>query len=289
VVVTKIAKVGNAGNTLKKDITRYTNTQTAVRSRDLLALIDIFDKWSDQMATQFGVFLEVQRGAWDNQRVYQRQNPTTRQYREVALAANLLKVYGAGWLGEAGTAFGKNDPFLPSGRIYQQIIASAEDDDSFGISDLYAAHRLWKVADDLRFGRMAMPQRRLTRYLFFMTVIELLKKILLQMTIDPEPKQYTRSLLKLWERGNEDAANVFISAAASVLDRYMSEGDHNSIYAEPEFQKRFSGNLNSFLKWEGLGKNDQTSPKYRMQVDIANAALAINKQQYDLIATAVRS
>jgi len=69
------------------------------------------------MAERYGVYLEIQRGGWDSRRALQKQHPDLRQFSQMANAFDLLKVYGAGWLGEAGVAFGKNPPFLPNGAI----------------------------------------------------------------------------------------------------------------------------------------------------------------------------
>jgi hypothetical protein len=126
VVVTKIVKVGAADEDLLLTITRYTNTQNAVREKDFLALTSDFRTWASQMAQRYGIFLEIQRGGWDSQRAQQRQQPSAQQFTESANAFDLLKVYGAGWMGEAGAAFGRNASFLPNGAVFKRIMASDE-------------------------------------------------------------------------------------------------------------------------------------------------------------------
>ena len=111
IVVIKIVKVGIRGDELLKETTKFTNSQNAVSDKDFLALESDFQKWSKSMASQYNVFLEIQRGGWDSQKAYQKQNPDTKQFSESVNAFDLLKVYGAAWLGEAGIAFGKNPPF----------------------------------------------------------------------------------------------------------------------------------------------------------------------------------
>ena len=122
VVVTKIVKVGNEGEKLLEAITRYTNTQNAIREKDFLALTSDFKTWAHQMAERYDVFLEIQRGSWNSRRALERQKPDLHQFKQMANAFDLLKVYGAGWLGEAGVAFGKNAPFLPNGSIFRKIV-----------------------------------------------------------------------------------------------------------------------------------------------------------------------
>jgi len=117
VVIVKIVKVGSAGEELLTQITRYTNSQNAVSEKDFLALTSDFRKWAKEIADKHYLFLEIQRGGWDSQKALQKQNRTTHQFKESANAFDLFKVYGAGWFGEAGLAFGTNPPFLPNGSI----------------------------------------------------------------------------------------------------------------------------------------------------------------------------
>jgi len=163
IVVIKIVKVGAKGEELLTETTRYTNSQNAVSEKDFLALENDFQKWSRAMASKYGVFLEIQRGGWDSQKAYQRQNPEAKQFSNCANAFDLLKVYGAAWLGEAGISFGKNPPFAPGGSLFHRIV----NQDSFGLDDLYAAWLLNRAAGQFRFGRGAEKQQRgQTRFLF---------------------------------------------------------------------------------------------------------------------------
>lgn len=118
VVVTKIVLVGAGGDELLTETTRYTNMQNAVGEKDFIALEEDFRTWAPAFNKRFGVFLEIQRGAWEGRRAYQKQNPTAiPQYSESANAFDLLKTYAAGWLVEPGIAFGKNPPFAPGGSL----------------------------------------------------------------------------------------------------------------------------------------------------------------------------
>lgn len=101
-VVAKIAKVGRDGEALLQDITRYTNSQNAVREKDFVAINQGFKTWHRALADQYNLYLEIQRGGWDSQRAFQKQNPTGRQFSRFASALDLTKVYGAGWLAEPG-------------------------------------------------------------------------------------------------------------------------------------------------------------------------------------------
>ncbi len=265
VVVTKIVKVGTEGEKLLQDITRYTNSQNAVREKDFLALTNDFRNWAIQMEEKYGVFLETQRGAWDSRRALQKQKPGIRQFQEHANAFDLLKVFGAGWLGEAGTAYGRNLAFLPNGAIFKRIMNSENGGGIyFGVDDLYAAYRLQRVADDFKFGRGA-PQitRRQTRFLFYMIVGELLEDILVNVGMGKNVNQRTSALIKLFSPGNEEAANKLMDFAVKVVDDYLTEGKKETVFLEPVFKQVFNNDLNGFLKSEQLGKNDEATPLLR--------------------------
>ena len=119
------------------------------------------------MSAQYEVFLETQRGAWESQRAYQRQHPESRHYENAANAFDLLKVYGAGWLAEAGQAFGRNASFLPNGSNFKRIMEVPATGESFGVEDLYAAFLLQRACDGYKFGRAAEEHAlRQTQYPF---------------------------------------------------------------------------------------------------------------------------
>ena len=267
-VVTKIVKVGAAGDTLLQDITRYTNSQNAVREKDFLALTSDFKQIARQMAEQYGVFLETQRGGWDSQSAYQRQHPGTRQFTEHTNAFDLLKVYGAGWLGEPGTAYGRNAAFLPNGTVFKRIINT---EDTLTVDDFYAAFRVQKSADTYRFGRGAETARRQTRFLFYMILLDILKGIMSLANIPTMPKNTTTALLALYEAPSPDPILALTDTAIEAVDEYMSSGSDESIFREPAFLNAFNNDLNGYLKWEKLGKDDSTSPMLK-------ALLAICKQ-----------
>ena len=133
IVVVKIVKIGENGNEILKNTTRYTNSQNSIVQKDFIALEDSFKDWAKEMGNRYNVFLEIQRGGWDSQKTLQKINPNTKIYKSWVNAFDLLKTYGAGWLGKPGIAFGKNPPFAPGGSIFKKIV---DNKDSFGINDL---------------------------------------------------------------------------------------------------------------------------------------------------------
>ena len=252
VVVTKIVKSDNAQI---DNITTFTNSQNSVRPQDFLALRGDFRSWARAMAERFGIFLEIQRGGWDSQKRYQQNHPSSQQFSEFANAFDIIKVYSAGWLHEPGTAFGKNSPFIPgTGTIFKRITSGEE---PFGVDDLYAAYRLQKLSDQFKFGRGAQEvSRRQTRFLFYFVAIDFLREALIRATRPYSASELTSALLRLLKDANADALQALLDSAIEVVDVYLNQESEDSLYKEPRFQ----GDLNTFLKWEQLGKNEDSTP-----------------------------
>jgi len=294
VVVTKVVKVGAMGEALLQQITRYTNSQNAVKEKDFLTLTSDFRSWAKQMEVEHNVFLEVQRGGWESRKALQKQRPDVKQFEHAANAFDLLKVFGAGWLGEAGTAYGRNAAFLPNGGVFKRIM-NRDGESSFGIDDLYASYRLQAAADGLGFGRGAeKPSRRQSRFLFYMTAIELLKDVLVRANMPTSTGDITRAMIALFSPGNDDAAAALMDHAINLIDDYLTSGTDESVFKEPRFLNDFNSDLNGFLKWEGLGKSDDNTPRYRSllalrRMFMGKAVKPGAKTDRDVITVAVKS
>jgi hypothetical protein len=82
-----------------------------------------------------------------------------------------------------------------------------------------------------------------------------------------------RAVIQLSEPGNEAASRKLLNRAVSVIDHYLMAVNYNSVYKEPEFTGHFTSNLNSFLKWEQLGKYEETMPRFHRLLAGAKIAL----------------
>lgn len=272
VVVTKIVKVGVGKEGLLEDITRYTNTQNVIRDKDFLALRGDLQTWKAEMAAEYKFYLEIQRGGWESQRALEKQHPEMPKFVEHANAFDLIKVYGAGWLGEAGLAFGKNAPFLPGGSVFKRIAEDPEATGGFGAPDLYAAFKLDQEAEKLGFGRGAeKPSRQQTRFLFYMITVHILRDILVHASLPTSPRAISRSFIALFSEGNRQAADDLIHAAIETIDDYMTDGGEDSVFKEPAYKQIL--NINSFLKLEGLGKPELDTPNLRALLALQRRAL----------------
>ena len=272
VVVIKIVRLDAADAGSLTNITRFTNSQNAVREKDFINLIEDFNIWHNQMATQYNIYLEIQRGGWDSQRALQKQQRASRSYDKYANAFDLFKVYGAGWLGEAGIAFSKNTPFLPGGSIYQRIVdIDGNPDHHFGVKDLYAAYLLQVAADEQRFGRVAEKiTRRQTRFLFYMVAVDILRDVLLR--TDGKTGNYneiSEAIIALADPEHAVARQGWLESAIEVIDSYLTEGTEDTVFLELEFKQRFNYDLNAYLKWDRLGKSELETPRLRSSLMIA--------------------
>lgn len=255
-VVVKVAKVGSDGEALLQDITRYTNSQNAVRERDFVAINQGFKTWHRELAHRYYVYLEIQRGGWDSQRAIQKQNRAGQQFSWFASALDLTKVYGAGWLDEPGLAFGKNPPFLPNGSVFTRMIAEHPSEQPFGAPDLYAAYRLLVSGKRMGFGRGGITARRQTKFLYYFVFINLLRDALQKEQQPSGLRETTNAVIRLLEKPN-DAGKVLEEMAAALIDNYLTESNENSVFREEKFRDRngFNFDLNGFLKWEQLGRS----------------------------------
>jgi hypothetical protein len=278
VVVTKIVKVGSSGEPLLQAITRYTNSQNAIREKDFLALTSDFKSWQNVLAERYDLYLEIQRGGWDSQKALQKTNLRVKQFEKHSNAADLIKIYAAGWLGEAGLAFGKNPPFLPDGSVFKKIVNGADANSTpFGAVDLYAAYLLQQATDGIGFGRGAEKQsRRLSRFLFYMIVLDLFRDALSKESLATDNRALSEHLVLVMQ--DDEAKNSLISTATEVVDSYLTQGDEDSVFMEPAYLNSFNANLNAFMKWEKIGKSDSDTPRLKAQLAVTKRYMAKEKK-----------
>ena len=275
-VVTKIVRSDEAEIT---NITWFTNSQNSVRPQDFVALNSGFQGWAAEMEKNYNIFLEIQRGGTEARKAREKQHPDQPRFDDYVNAFDLIKVYGAGWMAAPGPAFGKNAPFLPRGSIYERIIRRQDGAPAFGARDLYAAYKVKCVADAIGFGRKtAQASRRQSRFLFYYVIIEMLKETII---LTPELQQPTGSvsdltdaMCKLATPAAKDQLDVLSNSAITLIDQYLTFGSENSAHKEISFVRDHNGDMNAFLKAEGLGRTDH-SP-------LLVQALAVQKAAFNM-------
>ena len=284
-VVTKI--VSSDENEIL-NITRFTNSQNSVREQDFLALNVGFRGWANEMERDYKIFLEIQRGGTAARKAREKQHPDLQPpMADYVNAFDLIKVYGAGWIGVPGLAFGKNPPFLPNGAIYEKIMDRQDPEPAFGARDLYAAYKLKCVADEIGFGRKAdRVSRRQSRFLFYFIIIRMLSNVILLtpgLTNPPvTASDLTDAVIKLTEPEAETELSVLSNAAIAVLDQYLilDPANPNSAHNERSFSEIHNGDLNGFLKAGDLG-NDEHSPLLVQSLALHNQGFAAMRVSMD--------
>ena len=265
-VVTKIVRSDSAEI---NSITRYTNSQNSVREQDFIALDRGFQQWAAVVANDYDMYLEIQRGGIQSRKAWEKQHPDQRKYKDYVNAFDLLKVYGAGWLGQPGLAFGKNAPFLPGGSVYGEM-TSRPGPKPFGAPDLCAAAQVKGMADEIGFGRSAASQsRRQSRFLFYHIFMRMLQHVIIMAPELGMPAareaDLTDALLKL--HGDDDGMTLLKNAALQLIDQYLTLGNDNSAYNETSFQSIHGGDLNGFLKAVKFGQKEH-SPLLLQAIEI---------------------
>ena len=257
-VVTKIVRSDEAEI---GDITRYTNSQNSVREQDFIALHSGFQRWRDDMESDYNIFLEIQRGGIASRKAWEKQHPEEGSFDDYVNAFDLVKVYGAGWLNVPGVAFGKNPPFLPNGYVYNRMV-SRNGQPAFGARDLYAAYKVKCLADQIGFGRNAVPSRRQSRFLFYHIVMSMLGNVILLTPELNEPavpaSALTEAIIKLAAPDAKAQLEVLRNAATALVDQYLTVGSDNSAHNEKSYAEVHGGDLNGFLKSQDLGKESHS-------------------------------
>ena len=245
------------------NITRFTNSQNSVREQDFIALNTGFQDWASEMEREYDIFLEIQRGGTTARKAWEKGHPELRPMADYVNAFELIKVYGAGWIGVPGLAFNRNPPFLPDGDVYKKIMKRQDPDPAFGARDLYAAYKLKLVADEIGFGyRADRPSRRQSRFLFYYIILQMLRNVVLQTPEFTDPpvtaSNLTDAVIKITQAETE--LSFLRNAAVAVLDQYLilDATNPNSAHNEKSFSEIHNGDLNAFLKSSELGKEGHT-------------------------------
>lgn len=289
VVIVKIAKASGDANILRR-ITRFTNSQNAIRERDFIALDRDFREWQRDLEQTYDIYLEIQRGGWDSRKALQKQNPEMKQLSRVANAHDLLKIYGAGWLSYPGVAFSGNQPFLPNGSVYKQIM-KPERGRPFGVDDLFAAFLLQEASNEAGYGRGAKKASRgLTRFLFAFVTISLLRDALQKEEMEFNEPAITSALVSAMTC--ESSRKALTDLANMAIDRYLQVGAGETLFEEELFEHS-NNDVTRFLKREQLGKNLDETPHLRavlgVHQQLMEASIGGGPSMRDTIMVAIKS
>jgi hypothetical protein len=105
-------------------------------------------------------------------------------------------------------------------------------------------------------------------------LVELLKD-LLRFAGSPSPtrRNVTKSVIRLAGGAHAALWKELVDEALAVIDEYLTHGGEDTAFNEPAFINTFNNDLNSYLKWEGLGKTEEHSPRLRTLIALTRRAL----------------
>ena len=130
---------------------------------------------------------------------------------------------------------------------------------------MYAAYLLQRLADRYNFGRASEKQSRaLTRFLFYMIVVDLLRNFLLMQDMAHDNDEISRCIAKL---DKTDLLREIGTTSINLIDDYFRQGGEDCLFDEPGFRK--TQEIRPFLMSEKLGKDDQYSPGLKAQLNYA--------------------
>ena len=123
----------------QKNITRFSNSQNAVKGKDLVALEDFWKSISFQMETRMGYFFEYQSGSWDyrldaGDRAKFQGNKIFNQYlpenhKKKLASKDAIQTYVAYFKQNPSGAYQSISKFLPGGAEYEKIFTDELMDD----------------------------------------------------------------------------------------------------------------------------------------------------------------
>jgi len=149
-ILDRAQKTGNIGakisvkiikspdDTHQRNITRYSNSQNAVRGKDNIALEDYWKSVSYQTETRTGYFFEIQAGSWDikdagekakfqGNKIFNQYLPDSHKKRIVSKDA--IQDYVAYFKQNPTEAYQAVSKFLPKGSKYEQVFPDELKDD----------------------------------------------------------------------------------------------------------------------------------------------------------------
>ena len=144
-IIIKIIEVAQSDldPNLIPNITRYTNTQTAIVKADFNSLnkkIHLIQKQFNDQYSEEEVYLELHRGGWEAEKKHRQNQGLPKLPRHRVKIDELLKIYGSGWWKQPGVMLYDAQSIRPGGTIYGRLFEHGEN--KFGHEDFYAAHLL---------------------------------------------------------------------------------------------------------------------------------------------------
>lgn len=132
------------------------------------------------------------------------------------------------------------------------------DDNAMTGDDFLAALHLLNAGAARQFGKRGKntpDSRKLTKFLFYRTSVELVRRMLKHFGLPSERGDCSRAFLHI--ENSRDDWRIFVDYATEAIDEYMNPDGDYSVQKEPVY----NGNFNAFLKREDLAKSQENYPQ----------------------------
>jgi len=163
----------------QKNITKFSNTQNAVRGKDLVALEDYWKSISAQMERRVGYFFEYQSGSWESrldagERAKFRGNEIFNQYlpenhKKKFAAKDTIQTYVAYFKQNVSGAYQSISKYLPRGAQYVLDDEDLKENDNYRLF-LFPALIMEFAKNELDYGPKYKTQFKRYSTLFFVGV-----------------------------------------------------------------------------------------------------------------------
>ena len=196
-VVAKIAKVGSEGEALLQDITRYTNSQNAVRERDFVAINQGFRTWHRELADGYNLYLEIQRGG-SGTRGAPSRNRTRGDGNSRGLRARSISPRSTGRLACRAWPRVRQEPtfFAQWQRLHTNDRRTARRAPVRSMRSLRGLPSL-DSSKRMGFGRGGSTARRQTKFLYYFVFINLLRDALQKEQLPSGLRETTDAVIRL--------------------------------------------------------------------------------------------
>jgi len=227
----------------RKNVTKYTNTQNAVKGKDFYAL-DNFQKELQQKLGELGYFYEIQAGS----RLLQKGNfkgqdkyayLLPEKYDNIMIAKEVIQAYTAGMKQMPGFAYGNPSKLTPSDDSYAEFVEDAPDSVEYF---LYPYLVLKYAKTNLGYNNKSRDFRRSASLLYVNTYFLTLVKILVE---TGSLVRYEENPLSISEKtlekvfNNQDLNTKILALTDVVLDNYFEDST---------IDNHVGDNLGNFLK-----------------------------------------
>lgn len=173
-------------NTTRKNITKYRNSQNAVKGKDLVSLERFHDSIFGQLKNKIGYFYEQQAGSWmamsDTERKEYKGNKIFNKYlqadHDMRIPANdAIQAMAAGIEQDPATPYGSISKYMPGGIEYGKIFSENRLPDDYRLL-LYPYLVKSYCEKEFNYGSLKsdMPEKKYARLLFVTTYFKALKE-----------------------------------------------------------------------------------------------------------------